>query len=79
MVDHYPNGRQGKREREPFPTYEQAVQFQNALKKREAAPIGTTHPRIEQISEEYLRWVKENQKASTYCQRFRENVVNVAL
>jgi integrase len=69
IVDHYPNGRNGKREREPFPTYEQASQFQDALKKREASPTGITHPRIEQISEEFLCWVKENQRPDTYGKR----------
>ncbi|MBV5338084.1 MAG: hypothetical protein J0665_00785 [Deltaproteobacteria bacterium] len=65
VVDHYPNGRNGKREREPSPTYGTGRTVSDALKKHKASPAGTTHPRIEQISEEFLRWMKENPRPDT--------------
>ncbi len=69
IVDHYPNGRHGKREREAFPTYEDASSFEVSLKKYKNAPVGTTHPHIEQIADEFLQWTKENQRAATYEKR----------
>ena len=69
IVDHYPNGRNGKREREPFPTYEQASQFQDALNKHKTTPISNTCPRLEQIVDEFLQWVKENQRPATHEKR----------
>ena len=69
IVDHYPNGRNGKREREPFSTYEQASQFQDALNKHKSTPISNTCPRLEQIVDEFLQWVKENQRPATHEKR----------
>ena len=69
IVDHYPNGRNGKREREPFPIYEEAVNFEASLKKYKTTPVGTTHPRLEQIIDEFLQWTKDNQRAATYEKR----------
>ena len=69
IVDHYPNGRNGKREREPFPSYEEAVNFEASLKKYKTTPVGTTHSRLEQIIDEFLQWTKDNQRAATYEKR----------
>lgn len=77
VVDHYPNGRNGKREREPFPTYEAASKFQDALKKNKATPLQSTQPRLKDVVDSYLLWARGDGEAkaklapTTYATRER--------
>jgi integrase len=71
VVDHYPNGRNGKREREPFPSYEEASRFELTLKKHKTSPILSTSPRFQDVYEEYLLWAKTNLAPTTYATRER--------
>lgn len=71
IVDHYPDGRNGKRAREPFPSYEEARNFEQALGKNKTAPAKTTHPRLEDVVENYLLAVKDTLAPTTYATKER--------
>lgn len=70
-VDYYPDGRKGKRVREPVKGYAEAVALERALSENKTSSVSTTHPRLEQIIDEYLLWVKENQRPATYEKRIQ--------
>jgi len=62
-----------KRERPVFTSYDEAVQYSNALTS--TTPETVVHPRIGDVIESYLLWVKENQAEETYIgkeRRFRK-------
>ncbi len=72
VVDYYPDGRNGKRIREPVKGYSEAVAFEQALSKHKTAPAAVTHPRIKDVAAEYLVWcTNEKQSPVTIAQKVR--------
>jgi len=53
-----------KRERPVFPSYQEAVNYSNALS--EVTPEITVHPKIGDVIDSYLLWVKDNQAEVTH-------------
>lgn len=65
-----------KRERPVFGSYDEAVKYSNALS--EVTPQATVHPRIGDVVESYLEWVKDKQAERTYHNkeiRFRKHII----
>lgn len=67
-LEYRPDGYKGKRERLPVKGYDQAASLREDLERKFACPetSTTTHPRIKDLYEEYLEWVKTNQAPATY-------------
>jgi len=65
-----------KRERPVFTSYDEAVKYSNALNS--TAPEAVVHPKIGDVVDSYLLWVKENQAEDTYTgkeRRFRKWII----
>lgn len=78
VVDYYPNGRHGKRERIPFPSYAAAAAFENSIRRPDEQPARIVHPRLRDIIDEHLEWVHKHKSATTWRnkeQRFRLHII----
>lgn len=71
-VEYRPDGAKGRRVREPFETYVRAyarkVELENNINRKAPTVI---HPRIKDVYEEYLSWVKDHQSPHTYASKKR--------
>lgn len=56
----------GKRERIPCATYDEALKLKATLEAPTAAKKQTVHPKIGEVVDAYLEWVKENQSEVTH-------------
>jgi len=67
-VDYRPEGANGKRCRDPVEGYEKAVSYKRQLEAASSEPDTRlqTQPRIKDVVDEYLAWVKRNQAPATY-------------
>ncbi|NJD36704.1 MAG: site-specific integrase [Geobacter sp.] len=71
VVDYYPDGRKGKRIREPVKGMEHAIALENSLKNQKHAPAKVVHPPLQDIVDEYLLSAKQDLAAATYETRER--------
>lgn len=66
IVDYYPDGRKGKRIREPVKGMGNAIALENSLKSQKHAPAKVVHPPLKDIVNEYLIAAKPDLAAVTY-------------
>jgi integrase len=59
-LEYRPNGSKGKREREPFDTYNAAYVRKQELERSHKLETPVVHPRLKDVYEEYLSWVDDN-------------------
>lgn len=67
---YYLDGRiDGKRERIPCGSYAEALTLQRTLFPAAPDPHKTTHPRLEDVCQEYLLWVQREQSETTHINK----------
>jgi integrase len=67
-LEYRPNGSKGKKERVKAIGYEKACALRDQIEDRYNSPTRRidTHPRIKDVYDAYLAWVKDNQADATY-------------
>lgn len=70
-LDYRPEGSKGKRQRDKVEGYENACAMRDEIERHYAEPLRRveTHPRINQVYDEYMLWVKANQAPATYANK----------